>query len=98
MTDGPSTFCLFVVGDTSLSRVASANAERILAERLGRDRYELTVIDLAAEPAAAEEFDLIATPVLVRTKPEPHTSFIGDLSAPYVADVILAGIDLPDED
>ncbi len=92
MSEGVWTFRLFVVGETGPSGLAVANARRILDDRLGPDGYELEVVDLRRDPAAAETFDLIATPTMVRTSPAPQEMLIGDLSAPYVPDLLVPRI------
>lgn len=93
MTPAPANrFLLFVVGETITSRIAQANAPALMADNLDEGSYELEIIDLSQRPELAGEYDLVATPTLVRLAPEPRQSFIGDLSAPYLAQVILVAV------
>lgn len=70
---------LFVTGSTPRSTRAIANMRRICEENLG-GRYELDVIDVYQDPEATREFQIIATPTLVKILPEPLRKIIGDLS------------------
>ena len=54
-------------------------------------RYELSVIDVEAEPGAAEKADVIATPTMIRREPAPEVRLVGDVSDEAA---ILAALDL----
>jgi len=55
-----------------------------IAQRIGdyylSGRYELTAIDLAAEPHRAQEHHILATPTLVKEFPLPPRRHVDDLS------------------
>lgn len=40
---------------------------------------EFTVVDILQQPAAAREFGILATPVLIRMEPSPQVRIVGDL-------------------
>ena len=81
---------LFVTGTTVRSQHAIANMRRICQEYLS-ERYELEVIDVYQEPEKTKEFQIIATPTLVKILPEPLRRIIGDLSD---QEKVLAGLNL----
>ena len=81
---------LYVTGSTPRSARAIENMRRICEEHL-TGRYDLEVIDIYQRPEAAREFQLIATPTLVKLLPEPLRRVIGDLSD---QDRVLHGLDL----
>lgn len=81
---------LFIAGDSDATRRASAHLEKICQEHLaGRCRIE--VVDILEQPDQADLFDIIATPTLVRRRPQPIRKIIGDLS---ITDRVLAGLGL----
>ena len=69
---------LYVSGGSHRSTQAVLAATR-LSETLGPDRCELEVIDILADPAAAELGRIIATPTLERVRPEPTVRVVGGL-------------------
>jgi circadian clock protein KaiB len=70
---------LYVVGHSLRSQTAVENVHRICAAR-AFSRYELQVIDVLEQPAAAEAANIVATPTLIKTSPLPVRRIIGDLS------------------
>jgi circadian clock protein KaiB len=54
-------------------------------------RYELQVIDLVNNPAAASSSQIIAAPTLVKQLPAPIRRFIGDMSN---TERVLVGLDI----
>ncbi|MEO9063524.1 MAG: circadian clock KaiB family protein [Burkholderiaceae bacterium] len=82
--------CLFITGSTPRSTRAIENMRRICAENL-EGRYQLEVIDVYQNPEATREFQIVATPTLVKILPEPLRRIIGDLSD---EERVLAGLDL----
>lgn len=82
---------LYVTGQTQRSLRAASNLRRICEQHLGHD-YELTLVDVQAQPEVAEAANIFATPVTIRVAPLPSFRVIGDLSEP--AKVLAAlGID-----
>lgn len=81
---------LFITGSTPRSTRALDNMRRICAENLD-GRYELEVIDVYQHPEATREFQIVATPTLIKILPEPLRRIIGDLSN---QERVLAGLDL----
>ncbi len=69
---------LFITGETSRSEEAMVNL-RAITSGLSREDYELKVIDVLDEPELAERWKIIATPTLIRVKPQPERRIIGDL-------------------
>jgi len=82
---------LYVVGTTASSARAIVNVRRMCEEHLP-GRYELVVVDLSLDPAAAASAQIIAAPTLVKELPPPMRRFIGDMSD---TERILAKLDMP---
>ena len=81
---------LYVTGLTGRSLIAVHNLKKICEEHLPED-YELEVIDIYKDPAAAREEQIIAAPTLVRKLPLPIRKFVGDLSN---TQKVLIGLDI----
>lgn len=72
-------FHLYVAGRTQRSMRAKFNLRRICDEYLGHD-YQLTLIDIEAQPELAERANVFATPLTVKVAPPPVSRVVGDLS------------------
>jgi circadian clock protein KaiB len=83
---------LFVSGASDLSARAIANAKELCDTHLD-GRYELSVVDVHEDAAAALNSDVIAAPTLVRNSPLPVRKLVGDLSK---TDKVLVALDLAD--
>lgn len=70
---------LYVTGQTQRSLRAASNLRRICDQHLGGD-YQLTLIDVQAQPDMAEAGNILATPVTLRVAPPPPARVVGDLS------------------
>lgn len=81
---------LYVAGQTPKSIAAIANLKKICEQHLP-GRYNITIIDLMKDPAAAQRDQIVAIPTLIRHLPEPLKRIIGDLSN---ADKVLVGLDI----
>ena len=93
MTDEPAEryrLRLFISGSTPRSTRALENLRHICVDYLDH-RYQLEVIDVYQHPEATREFQIVATPTLVKILPEPLRRIIGDLSD---RERVLAGLDL----
>lgn len=82
---------LFITGSTPRSTRAVESVRRMCEDHLS-GCYELEVIDVYQHPEATRDFQIVATPTLVKVQPAPVRRFIGDL-----ADTtrILQGLNLP---
>lgn len=69
---------LYVAGTTPPSQRAQASLAA-LTSQLSAAAVELEVIDVIADPQAAERDNVIAAPLLVRLAPGPPLRVIGDL-------------------
>jgi circadian clock protein KaiB len=67
-----------VAGATARSRQALRRVHQLCKAELN-DNYELEVIDVYQQPAAARKNQIIATPTLVKEYPPPVRRFIGSL-------------------
>lgn len=83
-------FRLFVAAGNAGARRAIANLDS-LCEALGRPECEVEIVDVTRDPAAARDAMIIATPTLLRLRPEPVLRVIGDLSD---REALLAGLEL----
>jgi circadian clock protein KaiB len=81
---------LFITGTTSRSSRAIANLRRVCEERL-HGEYDLEVVDIYQHPAAAQQYQILAAPTLVKMLPLPLRRIIGDLAN---EERVLAGLDL----
>jgi circadian clock protein KaiB len=81
---------LFITGTTSRSSRAIANLRRVCEERL-HGKYDLEVVDIYQHPAAAQQYQILAAPTLVKMLPLPLRRIIGDLAND---ERVLAGLDL----
>jgi circadian clock protein KaiB len=70
---------LFVAGTTTRSQNAILHVRRICDEHLA-GRFDLEVIDVYTHPEQTRDFQIVATPTLVKVKPEPLRRVVGDLS------------------
>jgi circadian clock protein KaiB len=80
---------LYVSGSSIRSMKAVHNLKKICEEHL--PDYDLEVIDIYENPAAAREEQIIAAPTLVKSLPRPLRKFVGDLSN---TQKILIGLDI----
>lgn len=81
---------LYVSGSSARSLRAVSNLKKICDEHLPQD-YDLEVIDIYKNPAAAREEQIVAAPTLVKRLPKPLRKFVGDLSN---TQKILVGLDI----
>jgi circadian clock protein KaiB len=88
--DNGYVLCLYIVGESRRCHRARKNLERICEEHL-QDTYDLEVIDIGENPAAAEEADVVAVPTLVKQHPPPARKVVGDLSQ---TEKVLAGLNI----
>jgi len=70
---------LFVTGASSNSVRAIANIKRICETRLN-ENYDLEIIDVYRQPLVAQDKQLVALPMLLKTYPLPLMRLIGDMS------------------
>jgi circadian clock protein KaiB len=84
---------LFVVGSSPRSRAALDNLRRLCESQL-ESEYELEVVDVLEDPAAAERANVLATPTLIKEAPPPRWRIVGDLSE---GDVVLRGLGIEGE-
>jgi len=80
---------LYVTGSSARSLNAVRNLQKICEEHL--PDYDLEVIDIYKDPAAAREAQIVAVPTLVKKLPTPLRKFVGDLSN---TQKILVGLDI----
>jgi len=80
---------LYVSGSSERSLKAVQNLKKLCEEYL--PEYDLEVIDIYKDPAAARDEQIIAAPTLVKKLPEPLRKFVGDLSN---TKKILVGLDI----
>ena len=74
-------FELYMIGTSPSSSRAVVNVRKICEEHL-KDQYDLKVIDVSVDRAAASREQILAAPTLIVRSPQPERRFIGDLSDP----------------
>lgn len=77
--EAPWHLRLYVAGDAPVSLAAFANLQVLCAIHLD-EPYWIEIVDLIVNPELAREDSIIAIPTLVRRRPEPVCTIIGDLS------------------
>jgi circadian clock protein KaiB len=82
---------LFVSGASDLSSRAVANARQLCDVHL-EGRYDLSVVDVHENPAAARNSQVLAAPTLIKSLPLPVRTLVGDLSD---TPKVLAALELP---
>ena len=88
--DGMYHLRLYVAGQSPKSVRAVENLRRVCEQHLP-GRYEIELVDLAANPQLARSDEIIAVPTLIRKLPEPVRRIIGDLSD---TEKVLVGLQL----
>jgi circadian clock protein KaiB len=81
---------LYITGLTSRSQRAVATLRRLCETELS-GRYDLLVVDVLEKPELAERDKVLATPTVIKERPEPQRRIIGDLSD---ANRVLDALDL----
>ncbi len=81
---------LFLAGHTGRSRAAVENLHAVCERELA-GRYRIELIDVLEQPEVAEEYNIVATPTLIKTLPPPLRRIIGDLSD---GERVLMGLDI----
>ena len=81
---------LYVTGSTRNSLRAVQNLRKICEEHLPNN-YDLEVIDIYKDPAAARNEQIVAAPTLVKKLPQPIRKLVGDLSN---TQKVLVGLDI----
>lgn len=85
---------LYVTGTTARSSQAISNIRALCDEHLS-GRYDLEVVDIYQQPAAASGAQIIAAPTLVKSSPSPAKRLVGDLSN---RSRVMIGLDLKEHD
>lgn len=73
-------FILYTAGRTPLSISATNNIKALLDATLTEANYQLEVINLLEHPEKAEQYNVYATPTLLKIAPPPIKSITGDLA------------------
>ncbi len=73
--------CLYIA-DTSPRSVLAIRNLHTLCEQHLKARYHVTIIDIVKRPAMARLHNVLATPALVRVRPQTQTTVIGTLADP----------------
>src|ERR1700761_5028505 len=81
---------LFVAGTTTRSQNAITNVRRICDQHLA-GHFDLEVIDVYTHPEETRDFQIVATPTLVKVSADPLRRIVGDLSN---RERVLAGLNL----
>jgi circadian clock protein KaiB len=70
---------LFITGASINSRRAIVNLKDICEKHL-KDNYSLEIIDVYQQQTVAEKEQIIALPLLIKSRPLPARRLIGDMS------------------
>jgi len=81
---------LYVTGSSPRSLRAISNLKRLCEEYLEGD-YDLEVVDIYKNPAAARDAQIVAAPTLIKKLPAPLRRFVGDMSN---TEKLLTGLDI----
>jgi circadian clock protein KaiB len=72
-------FILFISGMSVKSGIAIDNLKHICDEKL-KGNFELQIIDISVDREKAVTYQIIALPTLIKIKPAPYRTVVGDLS------------------
>jgi circadian clock protein KaiB len=78
-SEGKYVLRLFVAGATARSRQAVLRVRELCEVEL-KGGCKLEVIDIYQQPQLARDYQIVATPTLVKEFPRPVRRFIGNLS------------------
>lgn len=84
-------FLLFIAGESPRSTRAVENLRELASQQL-EDDFELEVVDVVADVARADEYQIMATPTVIKQSPDPVRRVTGDLSDP---DAVALALGLP---
>lgn len=70
---------LYVIGKSVISKRAIKNLKAICARPELKDSCQFTIIDLVENPGLSEKLKILATPLLIKSAPQPNLQIIGDL-------------------
>lgn len=87
---GSSGLWLYVCNQTHRSAIAPANLKRI-CKRYLPGMYTIDVIDILEQPGTAKREQIAVIPTVVRRRPLPMRTVVGDLSS---AAETVSGLDL----
>ncbi len=87
------TLKLYVAGHTPNSVRAISSVKKLMENEF-HGSYILEIIDVLKNPDLALDYEILATPTLIRVMPPPPKRVIGDLSN---RDKVLLGLDLTAE-
>jgi circadian clock protein KaiB len=77
-TREPTVLRLYVSGPAPNSELARSNLTAFLAEHADRP-VELEIIDVLVHPARGLQDGILVTPTLIRLRPAPQQSVVGNL-------------------
>lgn len=72
-------FLLFIAGMSIASSKAVENLHSI-CEKYLEGRHEVNIVDIHQQPEKTVEYQIVATPTLIKSNPAPEKRLIGDLS------------------
>jgi len=81
---------LYVTGRSAQSQQAINNLRAVL-DSAHQCEYDVEVVDVLEHPELAEKDKILATPTLVKMRPEPIRKIVGDLSE---RDKVVRSLDL----
>jgi circadian clock protein KaiB len=87
-------FLVFVAGDSWRSQRA-VRALRELLEAHGLEGERVDVVDVLDDPQAAEQYRVLALPMVMRLSPSPAVRVVGDLTDRGAAADLLGLVDGP---
>jgi len=85
-------FLLYVAGMTPTAEAARRRLEALVARHLGPEAT-VEVVDLSLDPPRARADRIVAIPTVIRTRPTPVRTVIGDLTDQAGA---LKGLGIPE--
>ena len=73
---------LYIAGRSAIAERAIQNLDKICEEHFP-GQYDLTIVDVLLAPELIERVNIIATPTLIKEKPQPPCRLIGDFSVAH---------------
>ncbi len=83
---------LYITG-ASPNSVKAVNNLKIICEQYLKGRYELEIVDIYQDPLTAKNEQIVALPLLIKSRPLPVRRLIGNMSD---TKKVLEGLELAD--
>src|SRR6478672_378141 len=71
-------FKIYIAGNNARNRELISSYKEVCATKLTQNQFQIEVVDILKHPTEAEKNKILATPTIIRCKPQPEKRTIGD--------------------